>query len=83
MVQPTDIAAHMEVGSSDGLHVGRVDHMEGDGLIKLIRKDPAAHGRHHLLPLAWVDRVDERVHLSATAANVRSLWEEDVPPQSG
>ena len=29
-----DIAAHMEVRSSDGLHVGTVDHMEGDTLIK-------------------------------------------------
>ncbi len=71
-----DIAALMEVRSSDGLHVGTVDHMEGDTLIKLTRSDPAAQGRHHLLPLSWVERVDEHVHLTATAADVRGYWED-------
>jgi hypothetical protein len=50
--------------------------MEGDTLIKLTRTDPAAHGRHHLLPLSWVERVDEHVHLTATAADVRGYWED-------
>lgn len=77
MVEPTDITAHMGVLSADGLHVGTVDHVEGDQLIKLTRTDPAAPGRHHLLSLAWVDHVDERVHLTATAADVRAQWEDD------
>jgi hypothetical protein len=75
-ISAQDIRAHMEVRSSDGLHVGTVDHMEGDTLIKLTRSDPAAHGRHHLLPLSWVERVDEHVHLTATAADVRGYWED-------
>jgi hypothetical protein len=75
-IAPQQIVPHMEVRSSDGLHVGTVDHMEGDTLIKLTRTDPAAHGRHHLLPLSWVERVDEHVHLTATAADVRGYWED-------
>ena len=78
MVQATEIQEQMEVRSSDGLHVGTVDHMEGVDQIKLSRNDPAAHGRHHFVPLAWVDRVDEHVHLSATAADLKGHWEQDV-----
>jgi hypothetical protein len=76
MAEPSDIKAQMEVRSSDGLHVGTVDHLDGDTLIKLTRTDPVAHGRHHLLPLSWVERVDEQVHLTATAADVRGYWED-------
>jgi hypothetical protein len=76
MAEPSEIKAHREVRSSDGLHVSTVDHMEDDVLIKLTRTDPAAHGRHHLLPIAWVDRVDEHVHLNATASDVRAQWED-------
>ena len=74
MVQATELREHMEVRSSDGLHVGTVDQMEGADQIKLSRNDPAAHGRHHFVPLAWVDRVDEHVHLSATSADLKGHW---------
>ena len=78
MVQATDIKEHMEVRSSDGLHVGTVDHMEGSDQIKLTRNDPAAHGQHHLVPLAWVDHVDEHVHLGASPADMRGHWEQET-----
>ena len=76
MAKAAKITAHMEVRSSDGLHVGTVDHLDGDAGIKLTRTDPSAHGRHHHLPVAWIDHVDEHVHLTATAADVRALWED-------
>ena len=50
---------------SDGGHVGTVDHMDDtDTRIKLTKNDPTVGGAHHFIPLAWVERVDEHVHLS-------------------
>ena len=77
MVQASEIKEHMEVRSSDGLHIGTVDHMDGADQVKLTRTDPAAHGQHNFVPLAWVDHVNEHVHLSASAADVRGLWEQE------
>ncbi len=32
-------------------------------------------GEHHFIPLAWVDTVDERVHLSVDAEEAIADWE--------
>lgn len=53
MVDPSQITEHMEVVGPDGQHVGTVDHLA----IKLTKKDPAAQGQHHLLPLDAVASV--------------------------
>lgn len=66
MAEGTDIRPQMEVVGSDGLHIGTVDHVDGDR-IKMTRKD-SNDGAHHYVPLRDVTRVDERVHLSTTAA---------------
>jgi len=65
----------MEVLSADGKHVGTVDHMHGADKIKLTKNNPVAQGHHHLIPLAWVQRTDNHVHLSKTAAEVMRSWE--------
>jgi hypothetical protein len=57
MVDTTKIREHMEVLAADGEHVGTVDHLKGTDQIKLTKKDPAAGGKHHLVPAAWVDHV--------------------------
>lgn len=54
MVDPSQITEHMEVVGSDGQHVGTVDHLA----IKLTKKDPAAQGQHHLLPMDAVASVE-------------------------
>lgn len=69
------IVPQMEVRSSDGLHVGTVDHLEGNEMIKLTRTDKAAGGEHHYIPMEWVDHVDAHVHLSKTVADVRAQWQ--------
>ncbi|KQQ55384.1 MULTISPECIES: DUF2171 domain-containing protein [Rhizobium/Agrobacterium group] len=74
MISGDKIREHMEVRSADGSHVGTVDHMEGQNRIKLTKTD-ADDGKHHLIPLDWVDHVDAHVHLSKSAADVRSGWE--------
>ena len=74
MVDTTKIREHMEVLGSDGQHVGTVDHIEGSNQIKLTKTDPAAGGKHHLLPTDWVERVDAHVHLNKSANDVKKLW---------
>ena len=79
MAEARKIEKDMEVIGADGVHVGIVDHMDGDR-IKLKRKDEA-HGierdHHHFVPLANVASVDGgRVRLSAKAADAKILMEE-------
>lgn len=74
MIDSADIKEHMEVVGSDGEHVGTVDRCEGAEAIKLTKNDPAAGGRHHFIPMAWVERVDDRVHLAPSGNEARSHW---------
>lgn len=66
MAEASDIREHMEVRDTVGVHVGTVDHVEGDR-IKLTRAN-APDGQHHYVPLSAVSRVDAHVHLDQTAA---------------
>ena len=74
MFKKTDIKEHMEVLGSDGQHVGTVDHLEGSSDIKLTKSDPKSGGQHHLIPLAWVDHVDQHVHLNRSSKDVQQQW---------
>lgn len=75
MQNASNIHEHMEVLGKDGMHVGTVDHMEGGDRIKLTRNDPAANGQHHFIPLAWVERVDGRVHLNCSSRDAMTRWQ--------
>ena len=75
MVAPVMIKEHMEVLGSDGVHVGTVDHLEGRDQVKLAKDDPDAGGEHHFIPLAWVDHVDQHVHLNRSGEEVTSHWQ--------
>ena len=70
-----NIREHMEVMGSDGKHVGTVDHLEGSDRIKLTRSDEAAGGKHHFIPVDWVDHVDARVHLNCSSRDAMSRWQ--------
>jgi hypothetical protein len=74
MVAPVMIKEQMEVLGSDGVHVGTVDHLEGRDLVKLTKDDPDAGGEHHFIPLAWVDHVDDHVHLKQAGAEAKARW---------
>lgn len=66
---------HMTVIGADGVHVGTVDHLDGER-IKLTRAD-SVDGKHHYLPAGLVAAVEgDTVRLSATAANAIELFEE-------
>ena len=75
MIDSSRIAESMEVVSSDGRHIGRVDHIKG-AEIELSRFDMEAMGRHHLIPLSWVEFVDDKVHLSLDHDATRQRWTE-------
>ncbi|RKK02088.1 DUF2171 domain-containing protein [Pseudoroseomonas wenyumeiae] len=73
-MDPSAIAAHMEVVGSDGGHVGTVDHVDGQR-IKLTRTDRAAGGEHHYLHLDLVQAVrDGKIVLNRTAAQAKDEW---------
>ena len=74
MIEASQIREHMDVVSSDDHHVGRVDHVKGDR-IELTKLDLQAMGKHHLIPLAWVSRVDEKVHLNLTRDAAKAAWQ--------
>jgi hypothetical protein len=73
MINSDQIREHMEVRAADGRHVGIVDDMDGSSRIKLTKTD-SDDGKHHAIPLDWVDHVDAHVHLSKNADEVRSQW---------
>jgi hypothetical protein len=82
MVDRSQIKEHAEVIGADGVHLGTVDHLDGDR-IKLTRADSAQTedgqgGRHHFISLGLVAEVEagDVVRLSATAANAADLFEE-------
>ncbi|WP_269513778.1 DUF2171 domain-containing protein [Brevundimonas subvibrioides] len=76
MVDVTRIKEHLEVVGSDGGHVGRVDHVLGDQ-IELAKLDLAGGFKHHMIPVSWVDDVDDdTVRLSLTKDQARAQWTE-------
>ena len=64
------VREHMEVVGSDGGHVGKVDCKRGDRII-LTRSDEASGGVHHVIPCAWIDRVDDKIVLNIDAEEAR------------
>lgn len=70
------IKEHMEVVGSDGQHVGKIDHVQGDGSVTLTRSDPTAGGKHHSISKDMIDKVDgQTVRLKVSADQARSGWQ--------
>ena len=74
-----DIKDHMEVIGADGVHVGTVDHIDGDR-IKLTKQDSGQgghEGHHHFISRGLVASVEgDKVRLSANADVAVSFEEE-------
>ncbi len=77
----SNIKEHMKVIGADGVHIGTVDHVEGER-IKLTKTDsPSTEdgtgAKHHYLPAGLVAEIEgDTVRLSATAANAMGMFEE-------
>jgi len=84
MADFSQIKEHMEVIGADGVHVGTVDHVDGDR-IKLTRRDSGAgyeggqhSGHHHYLSLGLVAGVEgNTVRLSANGDVAYGMEEEE------
>jgi hypothetical protein len=76
MIQTSQIREHMDVVGSDGKHVGRVDHVMGQE-IELTKWDSQAGLKHHMIPLSWVEMVDDDgLHLDRTRDAAKASWRE-------
>lgn len=75
MINVQSIKKKMEVLGSDGQHVGVVDHLDGTDKIKLTKSDAKSGGKHHIIPLAWVEKVDAHVHLNKNTKDATSQWQ--------
>lgn len=67
-----DIKEHMSVYASCGTFMGKVDHVQG-GHVKLTKND-SPDGQHHLIPLGWVAKVHDHIHLNKNSEEVKSQW---------
>ncbi len=75
MADLSKVQEHAEVIGADGVHVGTVDHVDGDR-IKLTKKD-SGDGAHHYISGGLVAEVEGgKVRLSANA-DVAVTMEED------
>jgi len=88
MTDANAIKEHMEVIGADGVHVGTVDHVDGER-IKLTKADSGAQiegaeggqheGHHHYVSLGLVADIEgNQVRLSATGANAVLFEEEEA-----
>jgi hypothetical protein len=68
-----DIREHMDVYASCGSRIGVVDRVEG-GSIKLTKKD-SPDGQHHAIPLTWVAKVHDHVHLNVSKKEAENQWQ--------
>jgi hypothetical protein len=80
MVDKSQIQEHAEVIGADGVHLGTVDHVDGER-IKLTKADSGQFegqgGKHHWIPLGLVADVEGgKVRLSANADVAADLFEE-------
>jgi hypothetical protein len=75
MIQASQIREHMDVVGSDGGHVGKVDHVLGDE-IELAKLDLGSGFKHHLIPVTWVEQVDDKVRLNLTKDAAKAAWRE-------
>lgn len=76
MIDKSKIKEHIEVRGSDGVHVGTVDHLQGEDRIKLTKSDPASGGSHHFVKLDDADFVDAdgALVLKMTASEAMKTW---------
>jgi|GEM_PF-180427 len=67
----------MEVIASCGNRIGKVDHLDGEDSIKLMKHDSLSEGQHHWIPTSWVERVDQHVHLNLNSQEAMNRWKNE------
>ena len=76
MVDQKLIKEGMPVVCSEDGQFAVVDHLEGPKSIKLNRDDK---GQHHFIPLSWVTKVDDKVHVDRPGDQAMREWSTESP----
>ena len=71
MINASQIKPHAPVVCSQDGQFAVVDHMEGADCIKLAKD---AKGVHHFIPLTWVTKVDDKVHVDRSGDQAMRDW---------
>lgn len=71
MINQSQIKPNTPVVGSNNGKFAVVDHMEGTDQIKLMKD---GKGVHHFIPMNWVTKVDDKVHLDRTSSQAMSEW---------
>jgi len=77
MTDQSKIREHMPVMCSDNKQFATVDHVDGD-YVKLTKKD-SPDGQHHWMPMGWVTRVDEHIHVDRPGDQAMREWLSSPP----
>lgn len=78
VINANQIKPNTPVVCSNNGQFAIVDHMEGTDTIKL-NKD--ATGQHHYIPLSWVKKVDDKVHVDRPGDQAMREWK-TAPPKA-
>ena len=70
MINAQQIKPNMPVVCSEDGQFAVVDHTEGQD-IKL-KKDSS--GKHHFIPVSWVTKVDDQVHIDRPGRQAMKEW---------
>ena len=76
MVDTAEIKEHMPVICSAGGQFATVDHLDKGNTIKLTKDE---QGQHHWIPIGWVTRVDQHVHVDRPGDQAMSEWSTSAP----
>lgn len=70
-IKPNAIKPNTPVVCSENGQFAVVDHMQGPKSIKLKKDD---EGQHHFIPLTWVTKVDDQVHIDRSGDQAMRQW---------
>lgn len=79
MINSQEIRSGLAVQGSNNLVFGVVDHLDGKDTLKL-KKDKS--GQHHYIPVAWVTKVDDKVHIDRSSDEAMKAWRTAPATQS-
>jgi hypothetical protein len=57
---------------SEGGKFAEVDHMSSDNRTIKLAKDE--HGEHHYIPVSWVTKIDDAVHVDRPGRQAMREW---------
>jgi hypothetical protein len=66
------IKPHMPVVCSEGGQFAVVDHVATDNRTIKLTKDKT--GLHHFIPVAWVTRIDDAIHIDRPGDQAMREW---------